>query len=71
MQESSTLVYSLAIEAKDANGRIKGLRYLRHARGKTTEFVPNRLYLYLLRRGWIQAETCKIPLVLGTRKRGK
>lgn len=64
MKESTHLSHSLAVCVRDASGRIKTERYVKDG----VEFVPNRLYLWLRRRGWIEPDTFKIVGVLGTRK---
>ena len=67
MNENQKLAYTLAVEVKRADGSMKEVRYITHENGKSAEFLPNRLYLYLLNRGYIKSESHQIPILLGRR----
>ena len=71
MRESGKLEYKLTVEAKDANGNLKEVRYITKNTEGSVEFVPNKLYMYLLKSGKIKGDTYKIPFLLGTRKKEK
>lgn len=67
MKESNKIEHDLAVEVKDKNGRIKDVRYVHFKNDISSEFVPNRLYLYLLNKGFIKGNSYKIPFLLGKR----
>ena len=69
MKDSTQVEYDLVVEVRNSHGVMKDVRHVHHSPGRTTEFVPNRLYLHLLNRGVIKNGEWKIPLLLGTRKR--
>jgi len=71
MNEQSKLSYKLTVENKSSDGRIKDLRYISHTPIKTTEFVPNKLYIHLVNSGYIKSGTFKVPLLLGSVKKVK
>ena len=68
MKEASKIEYNFTAEARDKDGYLKAIRYVHHKNNQETEFVPNRIYMYLLRKGIIKSNTYKIPILLGTRK---
>ena len=66
MTESTGMFDSLAVVARDKNGRVKDARFVRPFAGKIWQFHPNRLYLRLVNDGDIQPDTFKIPFIFGS-----
>jgi predicted 3-demethylubiquinone-9 3-methyltransferase (glyoxalase superfamily) len=66
MNETSNLFNSLAVVARDCNGRIKDLRFVTSKFGKTWQFIPNNLYKRLVNSGDIAPLEFKIPFIFGS-----